>query len=229
MNMHIETLAADDAHSLDHLASFNDIDERAPYTRWGKRFVDIALVLLGAPLIVPFILVCAGLVALEGGQPFFWQPRLGRGGVPFRMLKLRSMCRDAETKLSELLKTCPASAAEWETSQKLRRDPRITKVGALLRKTSMDELPQLWNVLIGQMSLVGPRPMLPSQSSLYPGSAYYRLRPGVTGPWQVFARNHQRFSARAVYDNFYEEKQGFKYDLSVIRQTCRAVFRGTGQ
>lgn len=229
MNVHLENFAVGVAHPFQHAPSGAELSTHDPYTRWGKRLVDISLVLLGAPLIVPFVIICAGLVAMEGGRPFFWQPRVGRGGVPFHMLKLRSMCRDAEQKLADLLKTCPAAAAEWETSQKLRRDPRITKVGAVLRKTSLDELPQLWNVLVGEMSLVGPRPMMPSQSPLYPGSAYYRLRPGVTGPWQVFARNHHKFSARAEYDAFYEVKQGFAYDLSVIRQTWRAVSKGTGQ
>lgn len=160
------------------------------YERWGKRLIDVSLVVLATPLILPLVAICACLVAADGGNPFFRQMRVGHGGVPFRMLKLRSMCVDAEARLAQLLHTCPTSAAEWHASQKLHHDPRVTKLGAFLRKTSLDELPQLWNVLRGDMSLVGPRPMMPTQAPLYPGLAYFRLRPGVTGPWQIFARNH---------------------------------------
>jgi len=220
MDIQLEPYAADAVPVL---------EQAGAYSRWGKRCLDVALVLLSAPLVVPVIAIAAALMALEGGQPFFWQARVGRGGQAFPMLKLRSMRRDAERYLQEIINTCPASAAEWERSQKLRRDPRITPLGMILRKTSIDELPQLWNVLVGHMSLVGPRPMMVSQSPLYPGSAYYRMRPGLTGPWQVFARNHRRFGARATYDSFYEEKRGLAYDVLVMCQTVRAVMRGTGQ
>ena len=122
----------------------------------------------------------------------------------------------------------PEARLEWNSTQKLKADPRITRLGRLLRKTSMDELPQLWNVLIGDMSLVGPRPMMPSQRSLYNGTAYYALRPGITGPWQVSERNEVEFSQRAEFDREYEENVSLLTDLRLLVATTQVVIRGTG-
>lgn len=118
--------------------------------------------------------------------------------------------------------------AEWESTQKLKHDPRITRFGRFLRKSSLDELPQLWNVLKGDMSLVGPRPMLPEQRGLYPGLAYYELRPGLTGTWQVSERNESTFSKRAEFDRGYFESLSFLGDLNVLARTVSVVLRGTG-
>jgi lipopolysaccharide/colanic/teichoic acid biosynthesis glycosyltransferase len=193
-----------------------------------KRAFDILLVLLGAPFVVPLVLVLAVLVALEGGKPFYRQDRVGKGGRLYRMWKLRSMEVDADQRLTAYLRANPDARAEWDHTQKLRHDPRITRLGRFLRRTSLDELPQLWNVVRGDMSLVGPRPMMPSQSVLYPGTAYYALRPGITGPWQVSARNESGFAARASYDSEYERTLSFATDLRILAATVRAVMRGTG-
>jgi exopolysaccharide production protein ExoY len=193
-----------------------------------KRALDVLLVLLGAPFVVPLVLVLAVLVALEGGKPFYCQDRVGKGGRLYRMWKLRSMEVDADQRLSAYLQTNPAARAEWDHTQKLRLDPRITRLGRFLRRTSLDELPQLWNVVRGDMSLVGPRPMMPSQSVLYPGDAYYALRPGITGSWQVSARNESGFAARASFDSEYDRTLSFATDLRILAATIRAVTRGTG-
>lgn len=202
---------------------------RSFYTRLGKRALDLVLVLLVAPVALPLVLGLAMAVAIDGGAPFFWQARVGRGGRNFQMLKLRSMRVHAERALTELLMSDPAAALEWRTHQKLRNDPRITRVGRWLRRSSLDELPQLWNVLRGEMSLVGPRPMLPCQSVLYPGTAYFRVRPGITGPWQVFARNAKGFADRAKFDTAYVQEIRLHRDLALICCTFGAVARGTGR
>ncbi|EPX77524.1 sugar transferase [Litoreibacter arenae] len=194
-----------------------------------KRRLDLALVLMTAPVSLPLIALGAVLAKLDGGPAFYSQPRVGRHGQVFRMFKLRSMRVNAERHLSELLMDDPNAAMEWQRSQKLRRDPRITFAGKVLRKLSLDELPQLWNVVRGDMSLVGPRPMLQEQAILYPGAAYFRLRPGLTGPWQVFGRNEESFTARAKYDAMYEREKGLRYDLSLIGRTVGVVLWGTGQ
>ncbi|PTX57932.1 lipopolysaccharide/colanic/teichoic acid biosynthesis glycosyltransferase [Litoreibacter ponti] len=199
------------------------------YLRHGKRLFDIALVLLFAPVVIPVIFTLAVVVWLDGGAPFFKQIRVGRGGRSFAMLKLRTMRTDAERALTELLLNDPAAALEWRLHQKLSVDPRITNVGRFLRRSSLDELPQLWNVLRGDMSLVGPRPMLENQTDLYPGTAYFRVRPGLTGPWQVFARNLNGFADRAKFDTAYAADVGFFRDLTLIFCTFGAVLRGTGQ
>jgi lipopolysaccharide/colanic/teichoic acid biosynthesis glycosyltransferase len=198
------------------------------YRTYAKRTLDILLVLAGAPFVVPLVLVLAILIALDGGRPFYRQDRVGKGGRVYRMWKLRSMEVDADQRLSAYLCSNPEARAEWDHTQKLRRDPRITRLGRLLRRTSLDELPQLWNVLVGDMSLVGPRPMMPSQSVLYPGDAYFALRPGITGLWQVSARNESGFAARASYDSEYERTLSFATDLRILAATFRAVTRGTG-
>jgi lipopolysaccharide/colanic/teichoic acid biosynthesis glycosyltransferase len=193
-----------------------------------KRALDIVLVLVAAPVVVPFVALLALLVSREGGKPFYTQDRVGKGGRIYRMWKLRSMVVDADSKLAAYLAENPAARAEWDHSQKLRRDPRITRLGAFLRRTSLDELPQLWNVLRGDMSLVGPRPMMPSQKTLYPGEAYYMLRPGITGLWQVSARNESGFAARASYDSEYDRTLSFATDFRLLVATLRVVRRGTG-
>lgn len=198
------------------------------YQRRLKRAFDILAVVLAAPFVLPFVLLLAALIKLDGGPIFYVQDRVGRNGRTFRFWKLRSMVKDADAHLAVHLAENPAAYAEWTTAQKLKRDPRITPVGRLLRKTSLDELPQLWNVLAGDMSLVGPRPMLPEQRPLYPGRAYYRLRPGLTGFWQISDRNETSFASRAVYDTRYAQRLSLVTDLLVLLMTIRAVLRGTG-
>jgi lipopolysaccharide/colanic/teichoic acid biosynthesis glycosyltransferase len=193
-----------------------------------KRGFDIAAVLLSAPLILVLIGALALLVRRDGGRAFYCQPRLGKHGRIFLLWKLRSMVPDADARLARHLSEDPAAAAEWAKAQKLRHDPRITGAGRWLRKYSLDELPQLWNVLIGDMSLVGPRPMFPEQQVLYPGSAYFDFRPGLTGLWQISKRNQCSFAERADFDNRYAQTASFIGDLGILMQTVSVVLRGTG-
>jgi lipopolysaccharide/colanic/teichoic acid biosynthesis glycosyltransferase len=204
-------------------------DTHAPrYARGAKRLLDVVAVLLALPLVLPLIAVLALIVAADGASPFYVQRRLGRGGRSFRMWKLRTMVPEADQALARHLAHDPAARAEWAVRQKLSNDPRITRVGRLLRKSSLDELPQLLNVLLGDMSLVGPRPMMPHQAPLYPGRAYYALRPGITGPWQVSDRNACSFADRAAFDAEYRQTLSFLGDLRLLSATVRAVLRGTG-
>jgi exopolysaccharide production protein ExoY len=198
------------------------------YRNIAKRVIDTTLVLLAMPFILPIVLGLAAVVALDGHLPFYTQKRVGMGGRVFTMWKLRSMVPDADRRLEEYLASDPAARIEWNATQKLKRDPRITRVGHILRKASLDELPQLWNVLTGDMSLVGPRPMMPEQQALYPGQSYYALRPGITGTWQVSDRNQSTFAARAEHDNFYDRKVSLGLDISILAATVRVVIHCTG-
>ncbi|TPE48429.1 sugar transferase [Amaricoccus solimangrovi] len=198
------------------------------YRGYFKRLFDILAVLLAAPFVLPVILIMGLLVKRDGGPAFYCQDRIGRGGRIFRIWKLRSMVVDAERELKDHLARDPRARAEWAEHQKLKNDPRITAVGRLIRKTSLDELPQLWNVLRGDMSLVGPRPMMPDQAPLYPGRAYYRLRPGLTGFWQISDRNETSFAGRAAYDAQYARRLSLPTDVFVLCATVWVVLRGTG-
>lgn len=193
-----------------------------------KRAFDLILTVAAAIVWLPVVAILACFVALDGHSPFYTQRRVGRDGRVFRMIKLRTMVADAEAELSRYLATNPAAKAEWDATQKLKCDPRITRVGQLLRTTSMDELPQLINVLLGDMSLVGPRPFMESQKALYPGLGYYRVRPGITGLWQVSERNGSSFAYRAVLDDEYERTLSLKTDVLILKRTVNAVLRCTG-
>jgi exopolysaccharide production protein ExoY len=198
------------------------------YRRGLKRMFDIAAVLAAAPVVVPLIGGIAVAVALEGGQPFYTQLRVGKAGRSFRMWKLRSMVRDADALMAAHLAADPQARAEWDATQKLRNDPRITRLGRFLRRSSLDELPQLWNVLTGDMSLVGPRPMMLNQREIYPGTAYYALRPGITGLWQTAGRNRTTFAARAEFDAAYENRVTLAGDLAILWRTVSVVMNATG-
>ncbi|MGX0902392.1 exopolysaccharide production protein ExoY [Roseovarius sp. MBR-79] len=198
------------------------------YDRVVKRVFDIAIVLLLAPVALVIVGVFCPLIMLDGKSPFYTQPRVGRSGRLFRMWKLRSMVADADARLGAYLDANPERRREWDENQKLRDDPRITRVGRIIRKTSIDELPQLWNVLRGEMSMVGPRPMMPDQQAIYPGTAYYALRPGITGFWQTSVRNESSFADRARFDAQYFRDLSLGTDLMVMLRTVRVVLCGTG-
>lgn len=220
------------AHFPNSPGTISEIVDYTPrtglYRNGMKRAFDIAFVVASAVIVVPLVVAMALLVCLDGGSPFYVQSRVGRGGRIFSMVKLRSMVQDADRKLAEYLAGNPEAAEEWARTQKLRHDPRVTWIGRLIRRTSLDELPQFWNVLLGDMSVVGPRPMMPSQRDLYPGQAYYELRPGVTGLWQIGARNNTSFAARARFDADYYRILGLWSDMSIILRTVQVVLRGTG-
>lgn len=193
-----------------------------------KRALDMTLVLIAALPALLIVGVFALIIARDGNSPFYFQKRLGRNGRSFFIWKLRSMVPQADKRLAEYLDSDPAARAEWDRTQKLRQDPRITRIGRLIRKSSIDELPQLINVLKGDMSLVGPRPMMPCQQEIYPGTAYYALRPGITGYWQVSVRNESSFAQRAGFDTDYLKELSLPTDLRVLVKTVRVVVRGTG-
>ena len=198
------------------------------YKSYGKRTIDILLILLAVPFILPVIAVIVAMAASKEASPFYFQRRVGRGGAIFNLVKIRTMVPNAEAALKAHLASDPAARQEWDSTQKLKNDPRITKAGQFLRKSSLDELPQLWNVLKGDMSLIGPRPMMVDQQSLYPGTAYYALRPGISGAWQVSDRNDSSFADRATYDTDYNTNLSLKTDISILARTFGAVIRCTG-
>ena len=198
------------------------------YRNAGKRIFETMLVLLAVPVVLPLTILLALPMLLRGERPFYSQRRVGLGGRTFVMWKLRSMVADADDHLAQHLRENPDAREEWARHQKLRNDPRITPYGRFLRKLSLDELPQLWNVLTGDMALIGPRPMMPHQRALYHGLAYYAMRPGVSGYWQVSERNDAEFVSRVYFDEKYDREISFTTDVMLILRTLRVMLRGTG-
>lgn len=228
LTLHMRSAHAAQVSSDDVLASKLPSHERGVYRQFAKRAFDIGIVLLA---LIPVLIVLAPLCLLimrDGHSPLYRQMRIGRNGRVFRMWKLRSMVHDADARLAAYLAENPRARAEWDHSQKLRNDPRVTPIGSVIRKTSLDELPQLFNVLLGDMSLVGPRPMMVDQRELYPGTAYFAMRPGITGIWQTSERNETSFSERAIYDARYFRELSLATDLLLIGKTFRVVLKGTG-
>jgi lipopolysaccharide/colanic/teichoic acid biosynthesis glycosyltransferase len=198
------------------------------YRNFFKRALDVTAILLAAPVVVPVVAALAVAVARDGGKPFYSQMRVGKNGKRFRMWKLRSMVCDADERMEDYLAAHPEARLEWDLTQKLKDDPRITRMGKFLRQSSLDELPQLWNVFRGEMSLVGPRPIMLSQQVIYPGVEYYALRPGCTGYWQTAGRNRTTFEARAEYDTAYEHNLSLGTDLKILVATVGVMAKGTG-
>ncbi len=221
--MHSSKLVAAESQAIS-----NHLKSKGSYASGLKRVLDFVVVVAALPFLVPFFAIIGALIAMDGHSPFFRQERVGLSGKRFSMWKFRTMVPNAEAILERYLAENPEARAEWETNQKLTNDHRITRVGRILRRTSADELPQLINVLLGEMSLVGPRPMMPCQQALYPGHAYYRLRPGLTGSWQVSERHKSTFADRAIYDDSYEADLTFATDVSILAKTVGVVFRCTG-
>ncbi|MEM1149985.1 MAG: sugar transferase [Pseudomonadota bacterium] len=204
-----------------------------------KRSMDLAITGLGMILIAPVMVVIAVLIKLEDGGPaFFSQPRVGKGHTRFNCLKFRSMRVDAQERLEELLATNPTAKAEWDVHQKLSDDPRITRIGRFVRQTSLDELPQLINVLKGDMSLVGPRPIIAPEVPGYGSDAayyespefrhYVRCLPGITGLWQVSGRHSTSHIERIRLDRWYSRNQSPWLDLVIVMKTFQAVLGRQG-
>lgn len=230
MTLHVPNLSTDVQPNARTSFAPSENVASGPYSAFFKRTIDLTLVLISMPFVLPMVLVLALLVAiLTGGRPFYSQLRVGKEAKAFRMWKLRTMVKDADALLIKHLQDNPEARAEWNSTQKLRNDPRITRIGRVLRKTSLDELPQLFNVLNGTMSLVGPRPMMVGQEDHYSGQAYYRMRPGLTGTWQVSGdRSNSEFAVRVLYDNTYEQNLSLKTDVNVLVQTVGVVLRASG-
>ena len=202
-----------------------------PSARLIKRGLDLALALLLAPFVAAVIVFAALAIKIDDPGPVFYgNERLGLGGRKFKVWKLRSMKLGGDEVLHQYLSDNPTEAIEWRLNQKLKRDPRITRAGAFLRKTSIDELPQLWNVLFGQMSLVGPRPLLENQMSLYgPSLALYKqIRPGITGLWQVSGRSELAFHERVRLDKYFIQNWSVWLDLYILARTLVVVLTGKG-
>lgn len=201
------------------------------YRSGGKRVFDLLFVLVAAPIVFPLVLVFALIIRRDGGPAFFKQSRVGKNGKLFSCLKLRTMAVDADKRLADLCAADPDIAAEWTAFQKLANDPRITRFGKFLRATSLDELPQFWNILVGDMSLIGPRPFMPEQEALYSDSrsaAYFKLRPGVSGAWQVSSRNASTFAERFEFDEEYYANLTFAGDIKTVLKTVVVVLRHQG-
>lgn len=196
-----------------------------------KRAMDLVLVVLGSVVVVPLCLVLALLVRLDSpGPAFYTQRRIGMGGREIRVHKFRTMVRNADEVLAGYLAANPHLAEEWERDHKLRDDPRITRVGHFLRRTSLDELPQLWDVFLGTMSLVGPRPIVAAERGKYGQvfDAYIRVRPGVTGLWQISGRSDTTYDKRVDYDFFYVSNWSVWLDIWILARTVPEVVLGRG-
>lgn len=196
------------------------------------RILDVAIAVAALIALLPLFLLLSMAIRLhDGGPVFFGHQRIGKDGTAFRCWKFRSMVIDAEERLQRLLGEDPAAAREWCETQKLRNDPRVTPLGKVLRRTSLDELPQLFNVLRGEMSIVGPRPIVSSESVRYGHyyALYCRVRPGMTGLWQISGRSDISYLERIVLDAKYVASKTVLRDLKIMCLTVPRVlgFRGS--
>ncbi len=201
-----------------------------PSVRRIKRALDFVLTVVGGIVVLPLLLALCLLVRLESRGPVLYRAqRLGRDGKPFQCVKFRTMVPDAEILLERMLEEDPELREEYLRYHKLREDPRVTRVGRFLRKTSLDELPQLWNVLKGEMSLVGPRPYLPRETDQVgvTQSEILRVYPGITGPWQVGGRSHTTFGERIRIDAYYVRNWSIWLDIVILARTVRALIART--
>jgi exopolysaccharide production protein ExoY len=195
------------------------------------RSIDIVIALSAILLLLPVIvIICGAIFAHDGGMPIFAHRRVGRGGRRFPCLKLRTMVVDAEARLQSLLESDVDAKAEWEKDQKLRNDPRITPLGSFLRRSSLDEMPQLINVLWGHMSIVGPRPIVDAEIARYGRyfEFYCAVRPGITGLWQVSGRNNISYRRRVAIDTVYSRSKSLGGDLIILGKTVPAVLMSRG-
>lgn len=195
------------------------------------RVLDISLILLAAPYIALVFLILAIMIKLESPGPIFYrQTRIGRYGRKFSVYKFRTMVQNADRVLEDFLNQSPGLKAEWLATHKLKQDPRVTSLGGLLRKWSLDELPQLWNILIGDMSLVGPRPIVDAEVEKYGKcfQLYIQVRPGLTGLWQVSGRNNTTYERRVELDEFYVLNRSLKLDLQILFKTALVVIKRDG-
>lgn len=195
------------------------------------RVIDVVLSASALVFLAPLLLLIALLVrAQDGGPALFAQSRIGKGGKAFPCFKFRSMVIDAQQRLAEHLAESPEARAEWAADHKLRNDPRITRLGAFLRKSSLDELPQLLNVLRGEMSLVGPRPIVEAEVTRYGRyfEHYCRVQPGITGMWQVMGRNDVSYRRRVALDVTYVKVRSTMTYFTVLAKTVPAVLNRSG-
>lgn len=196
-----------------------------------RRSADLTIAILALIFLAPLLIVTALAVWLQDGGPaLFGHRRVGEGGRSFKCWKFRSMVINSQDRLTEYLSANPAAAIEWATHHKLKHDPRITALGRFLRKSSVDELPQLFNVLAGEMSIVGPRPIVDAECAKYRRyiSDYYSVRPGITGLWQVCGRNDVSYRRRVAIDVTYVRERSLLLDCKIILMTVPAILTSKG-
>ncbi len=196
-----------------------------------KRCCDVLLVLISMPLTLPVFAIVGALVVMSSRGPVFYSHRrIRRGGAFFSMWKFRTMCVNSTEVLEQYLAKHPEARAEWNRTHKLRVDPRITPIGSFLRRSSLDELPQLWNVLMGQMSLVGPRPIVAAEVEKYGDcfSCYCRVKPGLTGLWQVSGRSSVSYEERVALDCRYVGQWSLLGDFKILSRTFASVVNQDG-
>ncbi|KMK68023.1 glycosyl transferase [Puniceibacterium sp. IMCC21224] len=228
----LELVATNGASSQTYQARKSELrrDSRTLYTMVVKRAFDLILAMVLLPIILPIIAVLWAFTVRDGGSGFYGHRRIGRHGQSFRCWKIRTMQINAEQRLKTYLVENPEAAAEWACGFKLTNDPRITRLGAFLRASSLDELPQIWNVLAGEMSFVGPRPVVRAELRRYGAmrTAYLSMRPGITGLWQVSGRNNVSYEERVMLDVTYVSTVSFLTDIKLLVKTARAVTDRTG-
>jgi exopolysaccharide production protein ExoY len=196
-----------------------------------KRSIDVVIALTGIMILLPLFILCAlGVLMTSRGPIIYGHRRVGFGGRTFKCLKFRSMRSDSEERLRAHLAANPEATDEWEQTRKLRRDPRITRFGAVLRKSSLDEIPQLFNVLIGDMSIVGPRPVTSDETEKYETKLanYLACKPGITGLWQVSGRSNTTYDERVSLDCSYAQNWTLLLDAKIIVKTLPAVLASEG-
>lgn len=205
------------------------VEERSAFGGWTKRGFDLAISFFLLPVALVVAVPIACLVALDGGNPIYGHTRVGWKGRLFRCYKFRTMNTEADSALERILEHDEMARQQWLDRFKLENDPRVTSLGRWLRKTYLDEIPQIWNVLRGDMSWVGPRPIVPAELGKYGGfqSAYLRCRPGVSGVWQIKRRNGTSYEQRVDYDVEYTRRWSAARDLAIIFLTIpRILFAG---
>lgn len=223
-------LSAAAAHraDMDRPASVRRV--AGPVGGWAKRMVDLLFVTLALPIVFPMMLALAILIKMNDGGPILYSHRrIGYAGRSFPCYKFRSMVRHSDRLLERYLAEDPEMARQWREYRKLRRDPRVTPFGKFLRKSSLDELPQLINVLCGDMSIIGPRPITDEELQKYSSYAedYLAARPGLTGLWQVTGRSTTTFAERIFMDHTYVRGWSFEMDMKILFRTPKAMFRTT--
>ena len=195
------------------------------------RIMDLSLILFAAPYIILTFVIIMILIKLDSRGPVFYrQARIGRFGRKFHVYKFRTMVQNADQILQTYLENSPELKAEWLATHKLKQDPRVTRIGSILRKLSLDELPQLWNIVIGDMSLVGPRPIVDAEVEKYGKcfDLYIKVRPGLTGLWQVSGRNDTTYERRVELDEFYVLNRSLRLDLQILWKTVFVVLKKDG-
>lgn len=208
---------------------YNRLSNR--WNRLVKHIFDVTASFIGGLLLLPFFLIIALFIRLDSKGPvLFRHKRIGRKGKEFDCFKFRSMHIDSERRLKSYFKKYPEEQEEWERNFKLKRDPRVTRVGRILRKTSLDELPQILNVLLGEMSLVGPRPIIEEEVPKYGKyiGDYLMVRPGITGVWQTSGRSDVSYEERVQMDTWYVRNWNFWFDIVLLWRTAKVVFLGKG-